>query len=194
MVVVLVLESKVLYWSFSPDVTAWRMFVYKKNPVGFELYSHVKTFYYSQKFAKLLTTLLKTIYWCFWHNDKRRVLKSHCCFLTFLFQNRRGGRGRPVIPLPFYKERGGGGGGGVGGWRRWNLSLEFLIYCSISKRFCVIVKSLLSSQQDELYFMGGGAAGGLWRRQKWSPSWILPRNWNLVKKKELVIFCAWRVK
>ena len=183
MVVVLVLESKVLYWSFSPDVTAWRMFVYKKNPVGFELYSHVKTFYYSKKFAKLLTTWLKTIYWCFWHNEKRRVLKSHCCFLTFLFQNRRGGRGRPVIPSPFYKER--GGGGGVAGWRRWNLSLEFLIYCSISKRFCVIVKSLLSSQQDELYFMGGGAAGGLWRCQKWSPSWILPRNWNLVKTERI---------
>ena len=114
MVVVLVLESKVLYWSFSPEVTAWRMFVYKKNPVGFELYSHVKTFYYSKQFAKLLTTWQKTIYWCFWHNDKRRVLKSHCCFLTFLFQNRRGGRGRPVIPLPFYKEREGGGGRGWG--------------------------------------------------------------------------------
>ena len=111
MVVVLVLESKVLYWSFSPDVTAWRMFVYKKNPVGFELHSHVKTFYYSKKFAKLLTTWLKTIYWCFWHNEKRRVLKSHCCFLTFLFQNRRGGRGRPVIPSRFYR---GGGGWGVG--------------------------------------------------------------------------------
>ena len=37
------------------------------------------------------------------------------------------------------------------------------------------VESLWASQQDEVYFMGGGAAGGLWRNQQWSPSWILPR-------------------
>ena len=118
LVVILVLESKVLYWSFSPDVMAWCMFVYKKNPVGLELYSHVTTFYYAKKNGKLLTTWLKTIYWCFWHNEKRRVLKSHCCFLTFLFQNRRGGRGRPVIPSPLtvLQKGGGGGEGGVGGW------------------------------------------------------------------------------
>ena len=29
--------------------------------------------------------------------------------------------------------------------------------------------------------MGGGAAGGLWRHQQWSPSWILPRIRNQVK-------------
>ena len=29
--------------------------------------------------------------------------------------------------------------------------------------------------------MGGGAAGGLWRHQQWSPSWILPRIWNQVE-------------
>ena len=28
----------------------------KKNPVGIELFSHVKTFFYSKQFAKLLTT------------------------------------------------------------------------------------------------------------------------------------------
>ena len=33
-------------------------------------------------------------------------------------------------------------------------------------------------QQDEIYFMGGGAAGGLWRHQKWSPFSILPRIRN----------------
>ena len=38
------------------------MFVYKKNPGGIELFSHVKTFFYSKQFAKLLTTWLKTIY------------------------------------------------------------------------------------------------------------------------------------
>ena len=33
------------------------------------------------------------------------------------------------------------------------------------------VESLCSSRQDEVYFMGGGAAGGLLRHQTWSPSW-----------------------
>ena len=50
--------SKLLYLSnssFSHDVTA-AMFVYKKNPVGIELFSHVKTLFYSKQFAKLLTT------------------------------------------------------------------------------------------------------------------------------------------
>ena len=46
-----------------------------------------------------------------------------------------------------------------------------------------LVKSLWSSSQDDVYFMGGGAAGGLWRHQYWSPSWPpswnLPRNWKL---------------
>ena len=34
----------------------------QKNPVGIELFSHVKTFFCSKQFAKLLTTWLKTIY------------------------------------------------------------------------------------------------------------------------------------
>jgi len=38
------------------------MFVYKKSLEGIELFSHVKTFFYSRQFAKLLTTWLKTIY------------------------------------------------------------------------------------------------------------------------------------
>ena len=38
------------------------MFVYKKDPVGIELFSRVKTFFYSKQRAKLLTTWLKTIY------------------------------------------------------------------------------------------------------------------------------------
>ena len=38
------------------------MFVYKKNPVGIELFSHVKTFFYFMQFAELLTTWLKTMY------------------------------------------------------------------------------------------------------------------------------------
>ena len=38
------------------------MFVYKNNPVEIDLFSHVKTFFCSKQFAKLLTTWLKTIY------------------------------------------------------------------------------------------------------------------------------------
>ena len=38
------------------------MFVYKKNPVGIELFSHVKAFFYYKQFAELLTTWLITIY------------------------------------------------------------------------------------------------------------------------------------
>ena len=43
------------------------------------------------------------------------------------------------------------------------------------------VESLWSSPQDEVYFMGGGAAGGLWRHLTWSPPWILWRIRNQVK-------------
>ena len=44
-----------------------------------------------------------------------------------------------------------------------------------------LLKSLWSSQQDEVYFMCGGAAGGLWRHQQCWPSWIIPRIRNQVK-------------
>ena len=43
------------------------------------------------------------------------------------------------------------------------------------------VESLWSSLQVEVYFMGGGAAGGLWRHQTWSPSW--PPSWILSRIK-----------
>ena len=40
------------------------------------------------------------------------------------------------------------------------------------------VESLWSSLQDEVYFMVGGAAGGLWRHQTWSPSWFFQPGKN----------------
>ena len=43
------------------------------------------------------------------------------------------------------------------------------------------VESLCSSLQDEVYFVDEGAAGGLWRHQTWSSSWILSRIRNQVK-------------
>ena len=51
--------------------------------------------------------------------------------------------------------------------------------------FLPLMESHWSSQQDEVYFMGGGATGGLWRHKQWSPSWpsswILPRVRNQAK-------------
>ena len=48
------------------------------------------------------------------------------------------------------------------------------------------VESLWSSLQNEVYFMGGGAAGGLWRHQTWSPSWILSRIRN-TENEEMIV-------
>ena len=42
-----------------------------------------------------------------------------------------------------------------------------------------LVESFWSSKQDEVYFMGSVAAGGLWRHQQWSPSW--PPSWIFLR-------------
>ena len=52
------------------------------------------------------------------------------------------------------------------------------------------VESFWSSLRVEVYFMGGGAAGGLWRHQTWSPSWILSIIRNQEKTERINIFCA----
>ena len=49
-----------------------------------------------------------------------------------------------------------GGGGVVDG-----PPLEFLICCSISRLFYLQLRAFDFSLQDEPYFVGGGAAGGL---------------------------------
>ena len=54
-----------------------------------------------------------------------------------------------------------------------------------------LVESFWSSEQDEVNFMDDGTqgtAGGLWRHQQWSPSWILPRIWIQVKTARNGIF------
>ena len=48
------------------------------------------------------------------------------------------------------------------------------------------MESLWSSLQDQVYFMGRGAAWGLWRHQTWSPSWILSRIRNQEIKTERI--------
>ena len=86
-----------------------------------------------------------------------------CCLLTL-------GRTSKFGPPPWYKEWG------------WLEPLSGV--CDMLQYFETmfsLVESLWPSYQDEVYFMGGDAAGGLWRHQKWSPSWILPRIGNQVK-------------
>ena len=55
------------------------------------------------------------------------------------------------------------------------------------------VESLWSSLQDQVYFTGGGAAGGLWRHQTWSPSWPPScENANLVRTVRIIFLCSTR--
>ena len=80
-----------------------------------------------------------------------------------------------------YPHRGtkGGGGGMLEPRPRGFEMLQYFVTILPS------VASLWSSLQDEVYFMGSGAAGGLWRHQQWSPpwppSWILQRIRNQIK-------------
>ena len=100
--------------SFSHDVTA-AIFIYKKMnrrpclctiPVGIELFSHVKTFFCSKQFAKLLTTWLKTIYITMkWRTSILRVWTDFKCFFKCFFSHYRRPRfvcffGRTCLPTP----------------------------------------------------------------------------------------------
>ena len=64
-----------------------------------------------------------------------------------------------------------------GGGSSWNPPRGFGML-EYSETILPSVESLWSSLQDKLYFMSGGAAGGLWRHHQWSPSWISPRFRN----------------
>ena len=57
-----------------------------------------------------------------------------------------------------------------------------------------LVESLWSSEQDEVCFMGGSAAGGLWRHQQRTPSWS-PRIGNQVKtsRNGNVLCFTWKI-
>ena len=100
--------------SFSHDVMA-AIFIYKKMnrrpclctiPVGTELFSHVKTFFCSKQFAKLLTTWLKTIYITMkWRTSILRVWTDFKCFFKCFFSHHRRTRfvclfGRARLPTP----------------------------------------------------------------------------------------------
>ena len=86
-----------------------------------------------------------------------------------------GGRGAPR------GGGGGGGGGGLDGTPPWG-GVDILEYC---EKILPLVENLWSSLQDEVYFMGGGAAGDLD-----TPSSISPRIRNQVKTARNGNFCS----
>ena len=89
---------------------------------------------------------------------------------NFILVNLTLGRTRKFILPPWYR---------VGGGLMEPLPRVMLQYF---ETILPSTESLWSSQQDEVYFMDGGAAGGLWRHSQWSlswlPSWILLRIRN----------------
>ena len=97
------------------------------------------------------------------------------------------------IPPPWY---GRAGGGGIGGKDR--TAHESFWYVAVFRKDFP-VESFWSSQQDEIYFVGGGATGDLWRHQQWSPSWplflILPWIKNQVKtaKNDLCLCLTYKI-
>ena len=71
--------------------------------------------------------------------------------------------------------------------------LSFWYIAVFRNDFALSGKPLIFSLQDEAYFIGGGAAGGLWRHQTWSPSrqlfYILSKI-NSGKNSKNKQFCA----
>ena len=72
------------------------------------------------------------------------------------------------------------------GWGWWKSSPLISILPSL--------ESLWPSLQDEVYFIRGGTAGGLWPYQTWSPSIIFPRTGNQVKTATINNFLRLRSK
>ena len=94
------------------------------------------------------------------------------------------GRTRKFIQPPWHK-----GGGGMDG-----IPLPSFWYVAVFRNnFTFSGKPLIFLTRLQVYFVGGGAAGGLWRHQQWSPSWlpswILPRIRNQVKTAGNSNFC-----
>ena len=68
------------------------------------------------------------------------------------------GRSRKVIPPPWYKGE------------------ESFWYAAAFRKGYTFSEEPFIFPKDEVYCIGGGAAGDLWRQQTWSPSW--PPSWN----------------
>ena len=112
--------------------------------------------YTMQSKAKLTGVLLEVIFFY-------RFLIVPFLLLTL-------GRTCKFIPPPWYK------------WVGWmDPPLEFLICCSVSKRFYLRWKAFDILYRMRYILWVVALLGGLWRHQKWPPSWILPRIRNQVK-------------
>ena len=87
--------------------------------------------------GKLLT--VKSIFSLFVRNAWSCVAMSNPSLSYFSFHLLTFGRTRKVIPSPWYKGKGGWGVDGI------PHPLEFLKFCSTSKRFCLQWKALVES-------------------------------------------------
>ena len=82
---------------------------------------------------------------------------------------------------------------GTRGWGGWT-PLEFLIRCSISKRFYLQWKAFDILHKMRYILSVMALLGGLWRHQKWSPSWIYQELEIKLKPWEMVTFLCLRRK
>ena len=94
-----------------------------------------------------------------------------------------------IFTPPLYRGKGGGD--------RPPQSFWYVVV--FQNNFAFSEKPLIFSTRWGInYFMGGGAAGGLWHHQRWSPfwlpSWILPRIRNQVKTAINGNFLCWTCK
>ena len=68
--------------------------------------------------------------------------------------------------------------GGVGG-ELDGTPPQSILYVAVFRNDFAFGESLSSSRQDEVHFMGGGAAGGLWRHQKMVAILDFTKNYKL---------------
>ena len=69
--------------------------------------------------------------------------------------------------------------GGVGGGQLDGTPPQSILYVAVFRNDFAFGESLSSSRQDEVHFMGGGAAGGLWRHQKMVAILDFTKNYKL---------------
>ena len=69
--------------------------------------------------------------------------------------------------------------GGMGGGELDGTPPQSILYVAVFRNDFAFVENFSSSRQDEVHFMGGGAAGGLWRHQKMVAILDFTKNYKL---------------